>query len=405
MIGRLLAVCRKACQNAGQDKTGVSSHTSNQRAASTWGMSPDLPGRLFRKLLSAALLLPLALAAQMKLYVVPQGVEEAVGTSYEVGTAAAGEYLDTTFRVRNTSILPAWLQGLNLAGARFSFPSLPKLPVLVAGGEEVEFVVRFTPLDAVSYYAYLNVNGVTTLLTGTGLEPKPPEPPAPVELPDLPDPRIVVDPPALRGGQQAKVAIRLASVSKISANGQLSMEFTPSVAGKGDDSAVLFAATGSRGISFTVAAGEDLGRFSGGTDTEFQTGTTAGVITFTVKLGPYTEQFTAEVPRAPVVVASARSARVTSGIEVQVTGFDTSRSTSLLVFTFFDLGGRTVAPGAIQVDASRAFQQYFETTGYGSMFTLRAVFPVLGDSSQVGAVDVELSNSLGDTRTGHVQTQ
>jgi len=88
-----------------------------------------------------------------------------------------------------------------------------------------------------------------------------------------------------------------------------------------------------------------------------------------------------------------------------VTGYDTSRSTSLVSFTFFDLEGRTVSPGTIQADASRAFQQYFETTDYGSVFSLRVVVPVTGDSSQVGAVDVGLSNSLGDTRTGHVQIQ
>jgi hypothetical protein len=358
------------------------------------------------RLAVGALLAPLALAAQMKLYVVRQGVEEAVGASYEVGTVAVGQYLDTTFRVRNTAILPSWLQGLNLAGARFSFVNLLlERPLQLAWGESFEFVVRFTPLDAGPSNAYLNVNGVTTLLTGTGRTPNPTEPPPPVEPAVPPKPQIAIDPPVLRGGQQAKVAIRLASVSKVSATGELSMEFKPSVAGKADDSAVLFPGTGSRSISFTVAKGEDVGRFLGSENTEFQTGTTAGVITFTAKLEPHTEQFTAEVPRAAVVVDSARSTRVSGSLDVQVTGFDTSRSTSLLVFTFFDLAGRTVAPGAIQVDASRAFQQYFETTTYGSVFTLRAVFPVTGDSSQLGAVDVELSNSLGDTRTGHVPIQ
>ena len=305
--------------------------------------------------------------------------------------------------MRNTSILPAWLQGLNLAGARFSFPSaLPKLPVQLLANEAAEFVVRFTPLDTVSYYAYLNINGVTTLLTGTGGQPKPPDPPAPTQPPEPPRPQIAVNPPALRGGQQAKIAIRLALASKVSAKGELTMAFKPGVAGKADDSAILFPATGSRTIAFTVAEGEDVGRFGGNQNTEFQTGTTAGVITFTAKLGPHTEEFTAEVPRAPVAVDSANSTRVGGGIEVEVTGFDTSRSTSILLFTFFDLAGRTVPPGAIQADASRAFQQYFETTDYGSVFSLRALFPVTGDSSQVGAVDVVLSNSLGDTRTGHI---
>jgi hypothetical protein len=358
------------------------------------------------RLLAVVLLLPLAAPAQIKLYVVRQGAEQAVGASYDVGTAPAGQYLDTTFRVRNTSIFPAWLQGLSLAGARFSFVGiLPVLPLRLAWSESSDFVVRFTPLDASSYYAYLNVNGVTTLLTGSGGQPKAPEPPAPVEPPVPPKPQIVVDPPALRGAQQAKVAIRLASVSRTSAQGQLSMEFRPGVAGKADDSAVVFAATGSRSISFTVAEGEDAGRFGGSLSTEFQTGTTAGEITFTARLGPHSEQYTAEVPRAAVVVDSARSARVSGGIEVQVTGFDTSRSASLLGFTFFDLAGNPVPPGAIQVDASRAFQQYFETTDYGGLFTLRALFPVTGDVLKVGAVDVVLSNSLGDTRTGHVPVQ
>jgi hypothetical protein len=36
------------------------------------------------------------------------------------------------------------------------------------------------------------------------------------------------------------------------------------------------------------------------------------------------------------------------------------------------------------------------------MFILLAAFPVQGDSSRIGWVDVELSNSLGDTRSGHI---
>jgi hypothetical protein len=356
------------------------------------------------RLLAAALLTPLLLAAEMKLYVVRQGFEQAVNGPFDVGSVAAGHALDTQFRVRNAALTSDWFQGLNLAGAHFSFASLPKLPVLLASGEASDFMVRFQPVDSISYASYLNINGVRTVLTGTGGEPKPPDPPAPVEPPSPPKPWIAIEPSALRGGQQAKVAIRLASVSEVSVAGELRVELKPSVAG-GDDATVLFPAAGGRAISFTVTAGEDVARFGGRADTEFQTGTTAGDITFTATLGPHKEQLAAQVPRAPVVIDSARTARNAGGIEVRVTGYDTSRSASLVSFTFFDLEGRTVSPGTIQAEASRAFQQYFETTRYGSIFTLRAVFPVQGDSSRIGAVDVELSNSLGDTRTGHVQIQ
>jgi hypothetical protein len=357
------------------------------------------------RLVAAALLAPLVLAAEMKLCVVRQGIEQAVEASYDVGTVASGQTLDTPFRVRNASPVSGWLQGLNLAGARFSFASLPKLPLLLGPGEASDFVVRFEPLAPVSFSAYLNVNGVRTLLTGTGGEPKPPEPPPPVEPPSPPKPWITVEPAALWGGQQAKVAVRLAAVSATSLTGELRMEFRPTVAGKSDDAAVQFLATGGRTISFSVTKGEDAGKFGGCTDTEFQTGTTAGDITFTATLGPHKEQLVTQVPRAPAVIRGTRSGRTGGGIEVQVTGYDTSRSTSLVSFTFFDLEGRTVSPGVIQADASRAFQQYFESTNFGSMFTLRAVFPVAGDSSRIGSVDVELSNSLGDTRTGHVSIQ
>ena len=357
------------------------------------------------RLLAAALLTPLLLAAEMELYVVRHGFEQAVNSPFDVGSVAAGHALDTQFRVRNAALTPDWFQGLNLAGAHFSFASLPKLPVLLASGQASDFVVRFLPVDSISHTAYLNINGVRTVLTGTGGEPKPPDPPAPVEPPSPPKPWIAIEPPALRGGQQAKVAVRLASASEASVTGELRMEFKPSVAGSADDAAVLFPATGGRTISFTVTKGEDVGKFSGRADTEFQTGTTAGDITFTATLGPHKEQLVVQVPRAPVVIDSARTARNAGGIEVRVTGYDTSRSASVLSFTFFDLEGRTVPPGTIQADGSRAFQQYFETTSFGSMFTLRAVFPVQGDTSRIGSVDVELSNSLGDTRTGHVAIQ
>ncbi len=360
---------------------------------------------MIERLVTAALLIPLALGAQMSLYVVRDGLEAPAGGSYFVGTVPAGQFLDTQFRVRNSSSESAWLQGLNLAGGRFSFASLPKLPALIAPGQSSDFVVRFQPTESLTYSAYLNVNGVRTVLTGTGGAPTPPGPPPPVEVPILPRPTVSMDPPLLKGAQQARVAVHLASASGISATGELRMTFKAAVAGRDDDAAIMFPATGSRTIPFTVSKGETVARFAGSADAEFQTGTVAGNITFTVILGPHQEQLIAEVPRAPVVLDNARSTRAASGIEVRLTGYDTSRSASILSFTFFDLEGHTVQPGMLQADASREFQQYFESTTLGSVFALRAVFPVQGDSSQIGSVDVELANSLGTTRTGKMAIQ
>lgn len=217
-----------------------------------------------------------------------------------------------------------------------------------------------------------------------------------------PKPQVWTQPQALIGGQQAKAGIRLASVSPVAATGELSLAFTPGVPGNANDSGVTFLANGARTIPFTVAVGEDIGRFDGKVETEFQTGTTAGSITFTARLGSFAEQLAVVVPSGYVVIDSASATRTGDGINLQITGFDTSRSASWLSFTFFDLTGRTVAPGTIQVDATSSFRQYFDQFSGGSMFTLRALFPISGDSSQIGAAAVVLSNSLGSTQTNRM---
>jgi hypothetical protein len=449
------------------------------------------------------LLAPWCLLAQMQLFVVEQEAERAVGPSYFVGTAPSGDWADTTFRLRNSSTSSVRLHGLNVAGYRFSFASLPKLPMEVAVGAAVEFVVRFQPDVAGSYSAYLNINGVRyTILLGTAsagavvalvegasqavlstgdaidfgsVEPSsrslhrfaltnptaqlltirvltvdgkafrgPIGVEAPLELqpeqsltfdvafepqaegvkqgnleinqrrftlrgtgrwPVFPEPEIIVDPPTLGGGQQAKISIRLASKSQDAGSGELSMEFTPSVPGKGDDPAVQFPASGSRSIAFTVEEGQDMARFGSRTEVEFQTGTTAGTLVFTVRLGSFSEELTVAIPPDRIVVDSTSSIRSATGLEVQVTGFDTSRSGSHLSFTFYNREGGVVAPGAIKANATDAFRKYFETTEFGGMFSLRAVFPVNGNVLQITAFEVGLTNSLGTTSTPRTAIQ
>ncbi len=455
-----------------------------------------------RKALLVLLLTSWNLAAEMKLFVLGPESERAIAESYDIGTVAPKDFLDTSFRVRNSSASAAWLQGLNIAGSGFSVTTLPALPIELASGEAADFVVRFSPSDTGFYSAYLNINGVRTVLLATAkatlslatlegtsgtvlsnggtvdfgsvehgsqatrrfelsnltgqpltvqqlavsgagfhgptgavtpltLQPGErvsfevafaPQATGPAQglfelagrrfvllgtgtEPDPPKPQIAVEPQTLRGAQQAKISVKLASASRTSVSGELSMQFQAGVPGKTSDPAVQFPATGQRTISFTVAEGEAVARFAGQPETEFQTGTTAGSIVFTVKLGPYTESLTVDVPNAPVVVDTARATRTAAGIEVRTTGFDTSRSATRLTFTFFDRQERAVAPGAIQVDGSQAFRQYFLTTDFGSIFTLLAVFPVHGDASQIGAVEIELVNSLGATSSGRVPIQ
>lgn len=317
----------------------------------------------------------------------------ASGGAVDFGSVERGSRTTLRFELANPAGQPLTIQRLAVSGAAFHGPAGAATPIALEPGAPVCFEVAFAPQAAGPAQGLIELDGRRFVLLGTGKEPDPPKP------------QIAVAPQTLRGAQQAKISVKLASVSRTSTSGELSMQFQAGVPGKTGDPAVQFPATGQRTISFTVAEGDEAARFAGRPETEFQTGTTAGSIVFTVKLGPHTEQLTMDVPNAPVVVDKARATRTPAGIEVRTTGYDTSRSATRLTFTFFDRQERAVAPGAIQVDGSQAFRQYFLTTDFGSIFTLLAVFPVRGDASQIAAVEIELLNSLGATSTGRVPIQ
>ena len=99
------------------------------------------------KALLVLLLAPWGLAAEMKLFVLAQETERAITESYDIGTVAPKDFLDTSFRVRNSSASAAWLEGLNIAGSGFSFTTLPALPIELASGATADFVVRFNPAE------------------------------------------------------------------------------------------------------------------------------------------------------------------------------------------------------------------------------------------------------------------
>ena len=64
-----------------------------------------------------------------------------------------------------------------------------------------------------------------------------------------------------------------------------------------------------------------------------------------------------------------------------------------------------IQPGAVQADFTPQFGTYFTTANAGSAFQMRVSFPVTGDSSQILAVDVQMSNSAGTTAIQHLDFQ
>jgi hypothetical protein len=89
-------------------------------------------------------------------------------------------------------------------------------------------------------------------------------------------------------------------------------------------------------------------------------------------------------------------------VQLQVNGWDNTRSTSQIVFSFFDSSGSAIAPGNITISAATPFEQYFAGSDLGGVFGLSALFPVTGNSDLVVAAVVQLTNSAGAVQSAQI---
>jgi len=438
------------------------------------------------KLWLLLLLTMVPLRAQISIYTLDAaGVEKVAGSLVNVGQAAAGDVLDTRFRLRNSGVTAVTVQVLRVSGAAYSLVGYPPLPHLMAPGTNVDFRVRFQPAGSGSFSASLQVNDVAVLILGTAPQAAtvlaeidgqmqvvstasnvvlgrvergkfqdyrflmrndgggsvtvggvvlsgggftmivPPV--MPVSLasgqvmgftvrfsPDRAaifqgtvtiDARVFrieavgFDPPlplatvsvnsSSQSATQGKLSIQFLAPPPTASSAAVSMEFRPTVSGVADDPAAFFVGNSSRSMSVPVNAG-----LVAPLDVVFQTGTTAGSIVFTVLVGTQTLQATTTISGAQPGIEKVSVVRGANTLQVDVSGFDNTRTASTLDFVFYDRAGVAVT-APIRADASNAFRQYFQQSTVGGMFLLRAVFPTTGDASQIAAVEVSASNSSG----------
>ena len=450
-----------------------------------------------RRLLIATLVFPLCALAQLQLYLFDGTNETPVGLTYDVGTAAPGDTIETRFRVRNLSTAAITIQSISVPGPQFSIESAPSLPYILAPGAPVDFRTAFSGSQSGTYSAVLAVNNLSVSLTGTvapgadlylagsstplpggatidfgsvlrgdsgsqsfvlknnssasltvksisvtgaafqgplGLTPPVRleagasvpfeisfEPPTPQRQqgtlaidqrvfqltglgfdPPLPTASIVFDSQTALSAQQLNVSIPLASTSDVSGTGTLALDFQPSVSGVTDDPAVQFLSGPPRLATVTISPGDTVAKFSGQRALAFQTGTTAGTISFTLTLPNTTTHASLTISPAAIDISSATGVRRVGDLDVSVVGFDNTYSASRLAFTFVDANGNIIQPGTIQVDETSAFHTYFTSGQNGGAFSLRATFPVTGDVNQVSSVQVGMTNSAGVTQTQQI---
>lgn len=304
--------------------------------------------------------------------------------------AGAGTAATLTFTVTNpqTTIGPVTVPSVTVSGAAFSLSGLPTLPVTISPGYSMTFQVAFSGSAVGSYTGTLAIGTRQFPLTGqtvAGL---------------VPSATFTVDQQPLLSKQQAHLTITLPTAPPAALIGQLTMAFTP-YNNLPNDPAILFTASNSLSLNVTVPAGTATATYNGQSAVTFQTGTTAGTISFTLQF-PNSPALSQSFTIAPALtqITSITAARQAPNLVVTITGYDNTYSAGQLSFVFATSAGSLSVP----VDATAAFHNYFFTNNTaGGAFSLQASFPVSnGDVTQISSVSATITNSAGPTSTTQV---
>jgi hypothetical protein len=310
-----------------------------------------------------------------------------MGTALSAGAAIVfprlmfGQSETQTIVVTNPGAAAATVP-VSVSGPGFALGAGVSSPLTVGAGASVSFAVVFTPAAANVETGTLSVAGRSFELTGNAY------------LPPFPAP-VMSFAQAAASGQQNTLNIDIGQGYLVSETLQLAMTFTASTPDKGDDLAIQFLSGNPRQAAVTFAAGATHAQEA------FQTGTTAGTITFTLTLPDgTTETQSLTIPPEQVQLDTATAVSQPGQIVLSLSGFDNTHAASQMMFTFFDANGNAIQPGAMTVDVSKVFGQYFASDqGAGGVFALRAVFPVNGTESEVAGVQATLSNPIGTVTT------
>ena len=311
----------------------------------------------------------------------------AAGATIDFGPVQRGSSRLENFTLTNPNNGSITVGALAVSGTGFRGPIGATAPLQIASGQSISFQVAFEPQVGQPAQGTLAVDQRSFVLTGQGLDPP------------LPTASIQLGSAAGVSAQQNNISIPLASPSKVSGTGTLTMVFNSSVPSVGDDAAIQFLSGPKRAATVTIAAGDTVAKFGTQSSIAFQTGSTAGTIVFTLNLPNATQQISLPIAPAAIILDTAHAVRRVGNLDVSMTGLDNTYSASQLAFTFYDKNGSTMQPGVIRVDVTSDFRLYFAASQVGGQFALLATFPVIGDVNVVAGFDVQITNSTGATKT------
>jgi len=315
----------------------------------------------------------------------PTGLVSFVRTQQETTSAC-------TFSIKNSYQQSLTVSPFTLSPGAFQASSPVGTTVTVSSGQAVTFPVTFAPPGSGPYSATLTIGTQTFTLSGTSYASP------------LPTPILTFDSTTILSGEQHTLTMHLSAPAPVQAAGFLTLAFTPANAAVSDDASVLFVATGTRVVPFTVNQGSTSVQLNSQPNVVFQTGTTAGTLTFTANPGAFGiggsyPPVTLTVAPALVAVENAAATSRANDLDITITGYDNTYTAGGMSFTFYNTTGQVLGPSVIPADFTQAFAAYYKTQSpTGSSFLMRVTFPVTGDVTQVGSVKVTLTNAAGSVQ-------
>lgn len=303
------------------------------------------------------------------------------------GRIVQGSQQNCAISIQNPFPQALTVSPLTVTGAAFTTTSPSS--VTIAAGQSASFAIQFSPAAAASSSGTLIVGARTYTLAGTGF------------LSPLPSLIWTFDSKTMASGEQHTLSLQLSAASPVAASGSVILSFVPLAGVVTNDTAVQFVATSKRIASFTVSAGETAIKLNGQPNIVFSTGTTAGKLTFTADPGIYglsgDPSISFTLSPSSVAILSSSASRRLNDLDVAVSGFDNTYSVGSMSFSFFDRSGGAIT--TLPADFASSFRAFFLNQTAGSAFLMRVTFPVTGDASQVGGVEVLLNNTVGAIRT------
>jgi hypothetical protein len=325
---------------------------------------------------------------------VPPGCQGATAGAIDFGFVARGRSRTCAVSLRNDTAQAVTISTITVTGAGFGLEPV-SLPLTLLPGQSATVGVRVTAGNPGVLQGTLRVEARDYALAAVATE-------AP-----LPAPGFEFDPGAFLSAQQRRLALRLTEPAPFTGTGFVNLEFRPDGLAAADDPAIRFLETGTRQARFQVTAGQTAVTIEGAPAISFQTGTTAGRIRVFLSGIPSgfqgSEEVSLNIAPAPVALDRTIAARFPERLEVTLYGFDNTFSAGAMNFQFFDAAGGRIA--TIPADFAAAFRAFFGANPGGSMFKMTATFLVNGGTSKVAAVEVELANAAGTTRTPRLNFQ